>query len=204
MALGTGREEGRATPRDRQRATLESGPCLDLARLIPRGAGRPGTHIHCILTCGSGETITAELVLRHGSGDLRLSFEGRHQRVLLFPSRRHFGGQQWYAECPRSQRRARVLYRPLGATFFASRHAWGRSAAYASQFLDPVGLAWRIKHRVKMCLIRDENPDEWDLPPKPKQMRWKTYERLVARLQAADDLLDAGLAHAAARLLRRL
>jgi hypothetical protein len=32
-----------------------------------------------------------------------------------------------------------VLFRPLGAPFFASRYAWGRRAAYASQFLDPVG-----------------------------------------------------------------
>jgi hypothetical protein len=28
-------------PRDRQRLTLESGPKLDLAKLIPSGAGKP-------------------------------------------------------------------------------------------------------------------------------------------------------------------
>jgi hypothetical protein len=37
-------------PRDRQRLTLESGPKLDLAKLIPSGAGKPGSHIQCVLT----------------------------------------------------------------------------------------------------------------------------------------------------------
>jgi hypothetical protein len=32
-------------PRDRQRLTLESGPKLDLAKLIPSGAGKPGSYI---------------------------------------------------------------------------------------------------------------------------------------------------------------
>ena len=50
-------------PRDRQRLTLESGPKLDLAKLIPSGAGKPGSHIQCGLTYGSGETITAILTL---------------------------------------------------------------------------------------------------------------------------------------------
>ncbi len=27
------------------------------------------------------------------------------------------------------------------------------------------------------ALVGDEGPDEWDLPPKPKGMRWTTYEK---------------------------
>jgi hypothetical protein len=191
-------------PRDRQRLTLESGPKLDLAKLIPSGAGKPGSHIQSVLTYGSGETITATLKLSDYGGLLDLSFQGQQQAFSLVPEPRHLGGLQWYVICPRTGRRVRVLYRPLGATYFASRHAWGRRAAYASQFLDPIGRAWRTKAKVKAALLGDEDPDEWDVPPKPKGMRWATYERWVVKYDAAEEMLDTQLVMATARLLKRL
>ncbi|MBM6580985.1 hypothetical protein ILT44_12395 [Microvirga sp. BT689] len=191
-------------PRDRQRLTLESGPNLDLARLIPSGAGKPGSRIQCVLTYGSGETITAALRLSDYGGLLELSFQEQRQTFSLVSEPRHFGGLQWYVVCSRTGRPVRVLYRPLGATYFASRYAWGRRAAYASQFLDPIGRSWRTKAKVKAALLGDEDPDEWDLPPKPKGMRWATYERWVAKYDAAEDLLDAQLVMAAARLMKQL
>ncbi len=190
-------------PRDRQRVTLESGPKLDLAKLIRRGAGKPDTNIRCTLTYASGETVTADIKLREYGGRLELSFGGRQQAFSLVSSPRHFGGLQWYAVCPRTRRRVRVLFRPLGATFFGSRHAWGRSAAYASQFLDPMGRAWRTKAKVKARLLGDADPDEWDLPPKPKGMRWSTYERWEAKYDVAEDALDLHCTFALARLLER-
>jgi len=69
-------------PRDRQRLTLESGPKLDLARLIPSGTGKPGSHIQCVLTYGSGETITAILKLSDYGGLLEFSFQGRQQSFV--------------------------------------------------------------------------------------------------------------------------
>jgi hypothetical protein len=191
-------------PRDRQRLTLESGPILDLAKLIPSGGGKPGSHIQCVLTYGSGETITAILKLSDAGGLLELSCWRGQQSFPLVSEPRHFGGLQWYAVCPKTGQRVRLLYRPLGAAFFASRNAWGRRAAYASQFLDPVGRAWRTKAKVKATLLGDEDTDEWDLPPKPKGMRWATYERWVARYDAAEEMLDAQLVMAAARLMKRL
>lgn len=190
--------------RDRQRLTLESGPKLDLAKLIPSGAGKPGTHIQCVLTYGSDETVTAILKLSDSGGLMEVSFRGRQQSFSLVSHPRHFGGLQWYAVCPSSKRHVRVLYRPLGASFFASRQAWGRRAAYASQFLDPIGRAWRTKAKVKAILLGDADPDEWDLPPKPKGMRWATYELWLARYDAAEELLDSQLVMAAARLMKRL
>jgi hypothetical protein len=97
-----------------------------------------------------------------------------------------------------------VLYRPFGVALFASRYAWGRRAAYASQFLDPIGRAWHTKAKVKAALLGDADPDEGDLPPKPEGMRWATYERWVAKNDAAEEMLDAQLALAAARLMKRL
>jgi hypothetical protein len=190
-------------PRERQRATLESGPKLDLANLIRRRSGNPDTNIRCTLTHASGETATADIKLREHGGWLELSHGGGQQTFSLVSSPRHFGGLQWYAVCPRTRRRVRVLFRPLGATYFGSRHAWGRSAAYASQFLDPIGRAWRTKAKVKARLIGDEDPDEWDLPPKPKGMRWKTYEKWEAKFDAAEDALEAHCSLALARLMDR-
>jgi hypothetical protein len=189
-------------PRDRQRLTLESGPVLDLARLIPRGAGRPGAFIRCTLTYASGETIRAELKLMDYGGLLDLFYGGRHQSLSLVFSERHLGGRQWYVICPRTGRRVRVLFRPNGATWFASRHAWGRRAAYASQFLDPSGRAWRTKAKVKARLLGEADPDEWDLPPRPKRMRQSTYERWEAKYDRAEDQLEQQCALALARLMK--
>jgi hypothetical protein len=188
-------------PRDRQRLTLEGGPKLDLAKLIPSGSGKPDSRIQCVLTYGSGETITAVLKPSDYGGLLELSFQGRQQSFILVSYPRHFGGLQWYAVCSRTGRRVRVLYRPLGATYFASRYAWGRRAAYASQFLDPIGRAWRTKAKVKAALLGDADPDEWDVPPKPKGMRWATYERWVTKYDAAEVMLDTHPVMATARLM---
>ena len=38
-----------------------------------------------------------------------------------------------------------------------------------------------MQDKIKARLFGDLNPDEWDLPPKPKRMRWATYKRLEAR-----------------------
>ena len=106
--------------------------------------------------------------------------------------------------CSSGGRPVWVLYRPLGPAYFTSRHAWGRRAAYASQFLDPIGRAWRTKAKVKAVLLGNEDPDGWGLPPKPTGMRWATYERWVARYDDAEEMLDAQLAMAVARLMKRV
>jgi hypothetical protein len=62
----------------------------------------------------------------------------------------------------------------------------------------------RTKAKVKAALLGNEGPDEWDLQPKPKGMRWAMYERWVARYDAAEEMLDARLVMAAARLMKRL
>ncbi len=95
-----------------------------------------------------------------------------------------------------------MLYRPAGAALFASRHAWGRRVAYASQFLSPTDRAWRTKAKVKARLLGNADPDEWDLPPKPKRMRQATYERWEAKYDHAEDLLNQGLCLALARVMK--
>ncbi len=77
---------------------------------------------------------------------------------------RHFGGRQWYFVCPRTCRSVSVLWKPPGATQFASRQFWGRQVAYASQFETPSDRALRGKAKIKARLIADLDPDEWDFP----------------------------------------
>ena len=191
-------------PRSRERLTLESGPALDLAKMIPTGRGKPGAHIRSAWEFSSGEVIVFAVRLDDGHGSLNLWFAGRHQSFTLRGHERHYGGWQWYVVCPKTWKHVRVLFKPPGAPYFASRHAWGRRAAYASQFLDPVGRAWRTQAKIKARLIGDENPENWDLPPKPKRMRLRTYQRWEAKYDEAEEALDNALCISVARLMKRV
>jgi hypothetical protein len=83
---------------------------------------------------------------------------------------------------------------PPGALYFECRQAWGRQVAYASQFSTWVGRAHQGKARIKsrLCSIGGFDPDEWDLPPKPKWMRWNTYNRAVEKFDRHEARLRKG------------
>jgi hypothetical protein len=51
-------------------------------------------------------------------------------------------------------------------------------------------------------LIADLNPDDWELPPKPKWMRWHTYNRFVDRFDSYEAILDQGILKLVAKLSR--
>lgn len=70
-----------------------------------------------------------------------------------------------------------------------------------SQFNDAASRAHGGQAKVKGRLIADLDPDEWDLPPKPKWMRWATYNRHVARYDHYEDILDYGCVALAAKFL---
>jgi hypothetical protein len=53
--------------------------------------------------------------------------------------------------------------------------------------LDGMGL------KIKAKLIGDLDPRDWDLPPKPKWMRWDTYNGLEQRFRACEHVLGKGL-----------
>jgi hypothetical protein len=89
-------------PRDRQRLTLDGGPKLDLARLIPKGLSRPGAVIRTTLTYASGLVVQVEIRLDEEGGTLVVSSGGRTQTFRLAAQERHFGGQQYYLICPRT------------------------------------------------------------------------------------------------------
>jgi hypothetical protein len=126
-------------------------------------------------------------------GWVRIRIGDLDQTIILLPRARHFGGHQWYFVCPVMNRLCSVIWKPPGATRFSSRQTWGRRVAYRSQFLDPDNRAHHGQAKIKMHLIADLDPDEWDLPPKPKWMRWNTYNRYVSRYERYDEILDGGI-----------
>jgi hypothetical protein len=192
-------------PRQRQRACLEGGRRLDLNRLIRIGVVKPGAAAgpHAILWTGSDQitigTITADMT---GTvGWLRIQIGSLDQSITLLPCPRHFGGRQWYFVCPYMGRRASVLWRPPGASVFACRQKWAGQVAYASQFEGRDARAHRGQAKVKQRLIADLDPGKWDLPPKPKWMRWRTYNRAVEKFDHYEEILDERLVAIASRLL---
>lgn len=187
-------------PRSRERVCLQDGLKLDLNNLartnyIQRGALtglRRITWTHSYWGKIASGAISADL-----SGDVvgwfRIELDGGlDQRIILTARRRHYGGKQWYFICPVTNRRVSVLWKPNGATQFSSRQTWGRRVAYQSQFRDAADRAHGGIARIKSKLIGDLDPDEWDLPPKPKWMRWATYDRYVKQHERYSDTLDYG------------
>ena len=106
--------------------------------------------------------------------------------------------------CPVLNRPVSVLWKPPGASRFCSRQTWGRGrVAYRSQFLGPDDRAHAGQTKIKSHLIGDCDPDEWDLPPKPKWMRWRTYNRYVGRYDGYEDVLNLGIVALTAKLMGR-
>jgi hypothetical protein len=84
-----------------------------------------------------------------------------------------------------------------------ARNMGPRKVAYRSQFMDRYNRAYHAQCRIRrdLCERGNFDRDEWDLPPKPKWMRQRTYEGVEAKYEHYDAILDDGLATAAARLM---
>jgi hypothetical protein len=119
-------------------------------------------------------------------------------RLLSTPQR--FGGVRWWFECPRTGMRCVKLYLPRGGHRFWSRAAYG--LGYACQREDGMYQAQRQALKVYRALQGDGNWRD-GAPPKPKAMRWRTYERLASKLDHYNARFDGGWELSAARLLSR-
>jgi hypothetical protein len=126
---------------------------------------------------------------------VRLAIGSFVQQIALVSRPRHFGGRQWFLVCPVTGGFATVLWKPPGAARFCSRQAWGRRVAYASQFLDRDSRAHHGQSKInsRLCSIGRFAPEDWNFPPKPKGMRWKTYNRLEQKFERYEDILDSGI-----------
>jgi hypothetical protein len=205
-------QKGDIMPRIRVRVCLQDGLKLDLNRLIRRGFVKRGECTGPLpiqwLNSDTGEVRASGLItanLRgHEEGWLHFKSNSLDQCVTLVARPRHFGGKQWYFMCPATSRLVSVLWKPPGARQFCSRHAWGeRKVAYRSQFLLVYDRGHTGQAKIKARLIGDLDPGDWDLPPKPKWMRWRTYNRLVERFDAYEDMTYPDGFALVAKLMRR-
>jgi hypothetical protein len=195
-------------PRPRYRACLQDGLKLDLNQLARKGFIKFGANIGARGISWSnshrGEiargVISADVTDSNRGAWFRIAIGCFVQQIALVSRPRHFGGRQWFFQCPATQRLATVLWKPPGAKKFCSRQAFGRQVAYRSQFLDRDNRAHAGKQRIKARLIGNLDPDEWEFPPKPKWMRWKTYNRCEQRFDDYEAVLDDGCAALLAKL----
>src|SRR5271165_4633613 len=185
-------------PRRRQRACLQDGLKLDLNHLIRKGFVKPGANIGPRrISWSTHQGKIASGVITADMTDpchawFRIAIGKFAQHITLVSRPRHFGGRQWFFVCPVTGGLATVLWRPPGASKFCSRQAWGGQVAYASQFLDRDSRAHYGQSRInsRLCSIGQFEPQDWKFPPKPKGMRWKTYNRCEEKFDHYEGVLN--------------
>jgi hypothetical protein len=193
-------------PRPTSRARLEYGLKLDINRAIRDGLVSPGAHTRATLQWQGYDWIITADMAGTARGYVRVQTGELDERIELVARARHFGGRQWFFVCPYLRQRCTVLWLPPGAHSFACRQRWGRQVAYVSQCIGRDDRAHRgqAKIRSRLCRAGGFNPDEWELPPKPKWMRWRTYNRAVERFERYESMLDEDVPKLLARLGRLL
>ena len=200
-------------PRPCKRVRLESGLRLDINRLAQRGFIQPGAISGPVGIRWTDPYFDREIasgIIRSDlsgpvEGYLSIRIGGLVQKIYMVARNRHFGGHQWFFVCPDTSRRAVVLWKPPGARYFCCRERWARQVAYASQFMTPIDRAHRGKAKInsRLCSIGGFDADEWDISPKPKWMRWRTYDRAVEKFDRYEEMLDQSAYRAVIRLMRR-
>lgn len=150
------------------------------------------------ITLDTTGTTYRFLELSHAGRDRSAS--PQHYQVQLETSPQPFGGVRWWFLCPRTGRRCTRLYLPLGGHRFWSRQAWG--LGYACQRETAQCRAQRQAIKTYRALSGEGNWRD-GAPEKPKGMRWRTYDRLAARLDQYNAAFDAGWMVSVSRLLAR-
>ncbi len=156
-------------------------------------------------------TVEYRLELRSCGGLAWLCYDVDHDgrrtgpqehRITMARTACPFGGLRWWWICPATGRWVRKLYLPNGGTRFLSRGPGAHKLAYASQRYGLMDRAHARCARLHRRLGADYHGLEGFWPPKPKRMRWRTYNAICARLDQEEHRLDAGLLRVLARLER--
>jgi hypothetical protein len=184
------------------RPTVESCPTLDLYKLIRQKTFLPDHHCSGSIVwtrVGSGEGVASigyEASLRGESGQVRLCHKARltngektdvDDAILIATTVQPFGGVRWWFICPITRDRVSKLHLPDGAFSFASRRAY--QLGYRSQRET---LRDRASSRTFKLRNRLGGRGGIGCPiPKPKWMRWRTYDRQIERISVAEDIVEA-------------
>lgn len=185
-----------------KRDTVEGYRRLDVRQLHREGVLRPGAAGTWGWWNGDGERVArigyaarggfegkVEAVeLRYTATSQDGEPEDVQYKVPVTWTACHYGGARPWFLCPgvvdgrHCGRRVAVLY--AADSYFLCRHCYG--LAYASQ---QEGRALRLLHKAQATRERLGGSASMDqpFPPKPKGMHWRTYERLRAEAEEADE-----------------
>lgn len=173
-----------------RRIPLELGLQLDINRLISDGFIQPGKTTQlsnfCWLDDEGEERATARIeaeITNPSNCTMRIHANWINQTVRLVGCPRHFGGLQWYFVCPVQHRTVSVLWSLPGTRYFVGRKSLGKQVAYLSQYHSPGARAHYSADKLFDGIWGPSTSDGSDELPKPKWMRWKTYERLSKRFE---------------------
>jgi hypothetical protein len=182
--------------RSRKRVCLEDGLKLDLNQLVRGGVLASEARMFGRISwqvAGSREVVGVAVVTAHlvACPRIRIRMRGLDQTIDLIAQPRSFGGSQWYFRCPSLGLAASVLWRPPGGARFCSRQAWGKEVAYRTQFVGRVTRARVGSERTRARLSSNHKDAGNRLlpPPKPKWMRWATYERRIEKYYSYETVL---------------
>jgi hypothetical protein len=128
------------------------------------------------------------LALRYMIGEEGQRRDGS-QTVRIAYTACHYGNTRPWFVCPVCHRRAGLLF--MRWARFACRHC--QRVAYSSQSDDELDRLWRMQATIERRLGKN-----WQ---RPKGMRHRTYDRLMAALCDCEERRDEAFAVAASRLL---
>ena len=204
---GSGRSGGRPT--------VERSLTLDLPRLFKDGWLKPGARASGTLrwTVVSTGRETASVgfqsdlgeesghVQLHWTSTDRRTGEARQceTRIELATRPQPFGGRRWLFICPRTGANATRLHLPPDANAFASRRAY--ALGYRSQRQSPFDRSLSRAFALRAKIGGQGGIGDPIL--RPKRMHMCTFEHAMERIERAEEIVEAHLALALDRLMRR-
>lgn len=171
------------------RRTVEGQYRLDASDLKRRGLTRNGSVSH-LYWKGSDSAPGPSLKVLGGEDVITLSYAWRRgeqpwqdheERVALRHHERNFGGTETYFLCPKCARTVKRLYG--GGVRYLCRHC--HNLVHASTQERPGNRATRKNQKLRRRIGAEIGLGDW-IGPKPKGMHRKTFEKISARIHAAE------------------
>lgn len=171
------------------RRIVEGQYWLDASDLKRRGILRRGTS-HQLFWKGGGDKPGPSIRIKGGEDTVELQYGWRRgddpwqlheERVALRHHERHFGGCETYFICPKCARTVKRLY--AGGVRYLCRTCHG--LVHASTQERPGNRATRKNQKLRRRIGAEIGLGDW-IGPKPKGMHQKTFEKISARIHAAE------------------
>lgn len=157
---------------------------LDVRRLARQEVLVPGrsSRVHW------GESAAIGVVAAEHYFRLQYTHNGRpvDYTILLSRTPCNYGGSRVWAICPAMGCTHRVAVLYLSGALFVCRHCTGQLYASQSESASwrDSRQSWKLRQQLGCAWGADDIPAAYIA--KPKGMHWKTYARMVARLERVD------------------